>query len=306
MAKKITTDGFISRARSVHGNRYNYSRTKCIKSRESVIIICRKHGQFPQSPDNHLQGRGCPECSHENQRTTTKDFIRRSSLVHGNRYNYSPTEYGQSNKTKVKIICRRHGIFEQSPSNHLKGIGCPSCGKTKRLNTKGFVNRSIDIHGDRYDYSRADYRNNCKEVEIICKKHGIFKQIPANHLNGNGCPRCINRVSKPEIQFLDYLKIPYEKANRQKRIDKFKIDGYDDKTNTIYEFLGDYYHGNPNIYRPNAFNARCHKTHGKLYQKTFQKLNKLKSMGYIVKYIWESDWKAFKNGSAKTLNLQTA
>ena len=83
------------------------------------------------------------------------------------------------------------------------------------------------------------------------------------------------------------------------------MDGYDDKTNTIYEYLGDYWHGNPVKFNANHINKRCGKTCGELYHKTFQRLNNLKSMGYIVKYIWEHDWKQFKRGIDKSPKIST-
>jgi hypothetical protein len=81
------------------------------------------------------------------------------------------------------------------------------------------------------------------------------------------------------------------------------VDGYDPITNTVYEFLGDYYHGNPNIYNSEECNKTCHKTYGKLYLDTITRLNIIKLLGYNVKYIWESDWKQFKKGIVKIPNI---
>ena len=81
------------------------------------------------------------------------------------------------------------------------------------------------------------------------------------------------------------------------------MDGIDYSTNTIYEFLGDFYHGNPEKFNPDNYNKICHKTFKELYENTFNKLNKLKELGYNVKYIWENDWYKFKKEKTPTPNI---
>ena len=111
---------------------------------------------------------------------------------HGNIYDYSLVDL---KKLKVKIICRKHGIFEQNKYSHSYGMGCWECSVEQRANlcrsnTKEFIKKSKLRHGDIYDYSLVDYKNNKTKIIIICKEHGDFKQLPSSHLNGNGCPKC--------------------------------------------------------------------------------------------------------------------
>ena len=101
----------------------------------------------------------------------------------------------------------------------------------------------------------------------------------------------VHYVSKSEIQLLNYLNIPNTKENRQVRILQNKVDGYNPITNTIYEFLGDYWHGNPLKYKSNDIHPESKITFGELYNKTMKKFQILKENGYSVKYIWEIDWK---------------
>ena len=116
-------------------------------------------------------------------------YIGRFNLVHANIYDYSLVEY-RTNRLKVRIICKNHGIFLQSPHDHLKGHGCPSCsGNTKKdsaIQTQDF----IQIHGDTYEYPQVHYENNKTKIDILCKIHGIFQQQPTHHLRGHGCPKC--------------------------------------------------------------------------------------------------------------------
>jgi hypothetical protein len=172
------------------------------------------------------------------------------------------------------------------------------CGlkKNKHLHTeKSFILSAIKIHGNKYDYSNVGYLKKKIKVSIKCKKHGIFNQKPIDHLHGQGCPKCSHLISKPEIEFLDYMGV----KERNCRLSKWKqksVDGFDVTTNTVYEFLGDYWHGNPEIYNLSDIHPKVKKSFGELYENTFKMLDKVKSLGYNVKYIWENDWKRFKNG----------
>jgi hypothetical protein len=120
---------------------------------------------------------------------TTEEFIAKAKAVHGDKYDYSKVEYVDS-KTEVCIVCREHGEFWQKPKNHLSGYGCPICSGRKKMRTIDFINRAKYIHGDKYDYSKAEYKGNTEKVCIICPDHGEFWQRANNHLKGVGCPKC--------------------------------------------------------------------------------------------------------------------
>lgn len=129
------------------------------------------------------------------KKLTTADFIRKAILVHGITYDYSLVDYQRAFE-QVSIICKKHGTeFSQIANNHLRGYGCPECGKAKigvalKGNTLDFVNKAVKVHGDKYDYSEVVYTKTHSKVKIICPKHGEFAQEPANHLAGKGCTGC--------------------------------------------------------------------------------------------------------------------
>ena len=187
--KKLTTPEFIEKSRTVHGDKFDYSEVECIGSVKKVKIICLDHGAFEQTPNSHLSGNGCPKCYFEQKTSITLEFIEKSRTVHRDKYDYSMVEY-VNNATKVKISCSEHGVFEQTPANHLNGNGCPKCGGTSKSNTLEFIEKSRTIHGDKYDYSEVDYINNKTKVKILCFQHGAFEQTPNSHLSGKGCPNC--------------------------------------------------------------------------------------------------------------------
>ena len=117
-------------------------------------------------------------------------FIEKAKNVHGDKYNYSLVEYINS-RTKIKIICPVHGMFEQISKNHLKGSGCSICNKNKA--NYSFSDKALLKHNNKYDYSLVDYIDNKTKIKIICPIHGEFEQKPNDHLNGCGCSLCGNK-----------------------------------------------------------------------------------------------------------------
>lgn len=134
-------------------------------------------------------------------------FLQKAKKTHGDKYGYSLVEY-RNNKTKIKIICPNHGVFEQTPAIHTKGSGCRECSyESKALNTEEFIKKVKLIHGDKYDYSLVNYKNCETYIEIICPIHGKFKQKAGNHLKGNGCKKCsIDNRRKDNDQFITEAK----------------------------------------------------------------------------------------------------
>jgi len=198
--KKFTKEQFINKSNIVHNFEYDYSLVNYINVKTKVIIICKKHGEFKQTPKNHLNKQGCPLC-YGNSRLNKDEFIKRSNIIHNNKYDYSLVKY-KNNKTKVKIICPVHGIFEQTPNSHLLNIGCNKCAKNI-LTTEQFIKKCKNIHGDKYDYSLVNYKNTMIKINIICSKHGIFNQSSIDHLNGSGCPVCSNNKKLTTVDFID-------------------------------------------------------------------------------------------------------
>jgi hypothetical protein len=291
------TDNFIKKSYLLHNDRYDYSLVEYIKSSEKVNIICPLHGKFQQTPNNHLRGQGCRKCVIDNQKSNTIDFIKKSIEIHGNNFIYDYVDYKNA-KLDVIIICPTHGRFQQTPNNHLDGSGCPKCSLIdknikQRSNTINFIEKSNKIHNGKYKYDKVNYQDNNTKVIITCPIHGDFLQKPSGHKRGYGCKSCTITVSKEETIWLDSLNIPNINRNISILVNGyiFNVDAIDYESNTIYEFNGDYYHGNPEIYRGDVINKTINKTFGFLYEKTLKKEQILKDAGYNVKSIWEKDFK---------------
>ena len=213
--RKLTQEQFIERAIKIYGNKYDYSKVKYDGIFKKICIICPEHGEFWKTPDSHLNtGSGCPKCNHKNTPYTTEEFIEKAKTIHNDKYDYSKTVYEKSSKP-ICIICPEHREFWQTPNNHLRGQGCPNCNGHIKLNTEEFIKRSKEVHGDKYEYSKVEYKNNLTKVCIICKEHGEFWQKPASHLSNHGCPICNtvrnSKISQLVESKLKELKIEYIK-----------------------------------------------------------------------------------------------
>ena len=132
-SKKQTLEEFISKAKQIHTDKYDYSKVEYINNSTKVTIICPEHGEFEQTPKQHLIS-GCWKCGvierSESRKLNTDDFISRAKEVHGDYFNYDKTIY-TGHRNKVIIICPKHSEFEQKANGHLNGQGCPVCRESK-------------------------------------------------------------------------------------------------------------------------------------------------------------------------------
>ena len=228
VGRTVTTSKFIEKARNIHGDKYDYSQVNYINSSTPVTIICPKHGEFQLKPSSHLQGNGCSKCS-GNIRLSTERFISKARALYGGKYNYSKVQIIGNNKTKVCIICPIHGEFWQSPNNHLRGAECPSCFGTPKKTTEKFIEEAKIIHGDKYDYSKVEYKGGKEKVCIICPEHGEFWQAANAHLKGSKCPICSRwqrvdgELFKKRGAKVHHNKFDYSKVNYVNRLEKVCI-----------------------------------------------------------------------------------
>jgi very-short-patch-repair endonuclease len=226
--ESIKKYNFIEKAKAIHKNRYDYSKVHYINAKTKIIITCKQHGDFEQSPTNHLSGFNCQKCA-KNLKINTTTFIEKANMTHNNKFDYSKVNYVNAD-TKITIICKEHGEFEQIPDFHLnRKCGCPKCANNITLTNDEFIERATIIHIKKYDYARINYVNNRTNISIICKEHGEFCQTPTRHLAGDGCPSCIN---KTEYKFYIKLLEKYPSIQRQ-----FKADWCKQKLCLPFDFV---------------------------------------------------------------------
>lgn len=247
MSRRKTRDEFIKDSVKIHNKKYDYSLVEYVSNGVKVKIICPIHGIFEIRPNDHLSKKvGCNKCNNASiskSNNVKKNIIKRFNVIHNFKYDYSISEYFRTDD-KIKIICPIHGEFSQTPHHHLKGVGCPKCGNVYKPTTDEFIEQSIKIHGNHYDYSKVKYKNTITKVDIICLKHGPFQVRPNDHLSKkSGCPIC--KLSKGEIlikQFLDENGVEYV---REKTFDNcvyeknLRFDFYLPEYNICIEYDGE-------------------------------------------------------------------
>jgi hypothetical protein len=298
LTRTMTEEEYVIKAKSVHNNSYDYSMTKFKNARNKVTVGCRYHGPFEINGYSHLRGVGCQKCKLSAKYEVDKiKFIDQARIKHQNKFDYSLVDY-QGLNTSVTVICNTHGEFRITPWCHLlRAGGCAKCYGNNPKTTQQFILDAKKRHGDKYDYSLSEYVNAKTPLTIICRVHGEFQQGPNSHLNGSDCPKCHINQSKMEKKWLDSLKIPvrYRQEKIKTKSGKvYTVDAYDPYTNTIYEFNGDFWHGNPRVHDPEHMNHISNKTFKQLYEETLRKEQDLKHSGYNVVSIWESEWKTIQ------------
>ncbi len=442
-----TTIDFISKARTIHASRYDYSLVEYQGTNIKVKIICRIHGEFQQTPNSHINNKcGCPKCA--GLCFSSEDFITKARVLHGDKYDYSKVNYIRYDE-KVIILCKIHGEFLQTPGVHLKPCGCKTCSTIQRKQTcqlkyggpspshSALVQRkqkqtclerygveyaiqspstmkkkkqtTIKRYGVEHAMQNIDIQEKLKQTCINIygvdniRKSDTFKQKVkqtcldkrgvSHHLQTDDCMQKLRDTNKERygVEYAGQVDDFKEKTNAT-NLEKYgterpaqrhllevlhllddavwldnqytirgktsveiandlnttsftvlnylhkhgivvkqqfnasrtcvqwlesimnsenvyiqhgenggefsfnpsdkkqKADGYCAETNTIYEFHGDYWHGNPTLYESNFVNSVNYKTMGELYQKTIERENKIKSLGYNLVVMWENDW----------------
>jgi Zn finger protein HypA/HybF involved in hydrogenase expression len=267
--KKITTSEFKDRAFLIHKGKYSYDKTD-LEHRDSmgkVMITCPIHGDFIQTPKNHLHGQGCPKCNHKSTKYTVDEIKEKIIEKYGDKYDVSLiTEY-RKNTQKLPLVCKEHGYFEATWNDLDNNHGCQVCGKIRnyeplRKTKETFIKESLEIHGDKYDYSLLEYNNAFTNVLIKCKKCGlVFTITPHDHLKGKGCPRCNESHLENEVrEFLDVNGIKHIDRCDKKYFDwlgRQHLDFYLPQYNVAIECQGGQHFRNVDFFgSENGFNYR--------------------------------------------------
>ena len=318
MSKLINNSIFIQRSISLYPGRFDYSLTEYKTAKEKVTIICKKHGAFKITPNSHCDSKsngGCYPCGVESTATKKKQqrfnrLINDCEKIHGDRYDYSlvTRENYTGSNNKIPIICKIHGVFYQSPRKHVtQKNGCKIC-RNESFHIQDFPARCKEIHFmEDYDYTETVYSGMNKNIKVICKTHGPFEILARYFLDKKrGCKKCSikeSNKSRKEIEWLNFLNVPIKNRNIFLKIGNknFNVDAIDYEEKKIYEFYGDFFHGNPLIYKPDEINPLLKESYGDLYKKTIEKENLLKTYKHFeVITIWESEFDKMKINKSKT------
>lgn len=297
----LESNVFIIQANEVHDGKYEYliNKDEWIGSQTKIRIVCPFHGEFLQIASVHKRS-GCRECGKIKRglatRITFDAFLEKATERWGDRFEYFRDEW-IAMEVKTVIRCLEHGRFNMLPRDHLnKKYGCGKCGdeaigRQKRTTVEQLVTKAETIYGkNTYDYSRVVTKSYNHLITVICPQHGSFERRMSKFLLGRGCPTCkLQSGSKIANRWLDGLGI--SGLIKEYRITPSKpVDGYDPATNTVYEFHGDFWHGNPDVFNPQDINPKTGKTYQYHYEKTLLSEKAIRDMGYNLVVMWEYDY----------------
>jgi len=240
---KCNVEDFLKKARNIYGDCYDYSEFDYKGCNTELKIFCKKHKEFFfQKVKHHLLYSGCAKCRGKLQ-YNTEEFIKKAKEIHGNDYNYNEVCYKKSN-IKVKIFCNKHkGYFLQTPNSHYKH-GCHLCGVI-RCNTEEFIKKAREIHGNKYNYEKVNYKNVRTKVKIFCNKHKeYFLQRPDSHYK-TGCPKCTENYFESRVRNIvkkitgkDFIKIKPNWLKNSKTNRPLELDCYNEELKIAIECQG--------------------------------------------------------------------
>lgn len=233
---------------------YDLSKVEYITATVKVRIICKKHGEKLISPFHLLNGRRCKECMGGKLATRFRadiiEVIKKANEVHNYKYDYSKFKYINS-QTKGIIICKEHGEFFMDMNHHInREQKCNIC-KTEEIRHSveeslltTFVEKSKNLHGDRYSYDYVIYLTAKDPVLVTCPKHGNFQVTPDNHINAlSGCPKCSHKISLGELEIRTFIEsLGLKVICNKPLLDRKHIDIFIPSLNIGIEYCGLYYH----------------------------------------------------------------
>lgn len=295
MPKKSNLYEFIEQSKLLFKDLLIYDKVIYVNNATPVTLKCNKNHEFKITPNAHLSyKRWCKICG--GSQYDKQFFIEKAKSINGDEFEYSFIHF-RGVKNNILIRCKKHGLFKQTPDKHINSKQkCPKCDISCKKDQKYFLLKSNEIHNGKYFYELSIFTRMFDKLIITCPIHGDFKQTPANHINHKqGCRQCSIAKSKKEIAWLNLINLPNDKIHRSVRIyinenKYFIVDGFNPLTKTIYEFYGNYWHGNLNMYDPIKINQKSGFTFQELYDKTILRENLLKSAGYNLITMWEQDY----------------
>ncbi len=303
---------FIFCAKKIHGDKYNYTfvTRESVENRKSKFLLKCNTCEYTWNTtiETHINSQcGCPRCAGR-ATWTLEFFIEKANEIHQYKFDYSlvTNEHIQGSGSRIPLKCNKcEYMWAPSIDRHInKKSGCPRCAGVAPWTSKSFIEKANKIHQYKYDYSYVtDESISGHKSKIILKCNtckNIWYPTIAGHINSkSGCPCCsksrgyshaqINRLQSIMIDQNINIQYALSPEGEFKIPSVGKVDGYCAETNTVYEFHGDFWHGNPKCFDPDDINPVNKKTFGELFNKTIEKDNKIRENGFNLVVKWETD-----------------
>jgi hypothetical protein len=310
---RLLTDAYpeIAKEWDSTKNIVTIERVTC-KSNKKVWWVCTSKGHSYEAAVSNRTGRNskCPFCSGskvgtDNNLTVTHpllvtewDSVKNTSV---------PEQFSKGSHKKAWWICSDGHSYQSAINNRVKGTNCPDCQRMRPSNTYNLA-VMYPLLASEWDYSRNTFTpyqitpGSHRKVSWICKQGHTYDAIVLNRRRGTECPRCVNAGhSKVALAWLEHVEkrdqIVIHHAGRGPEHTivingntTTKVDGFCKENNTVYEFHGTYWHGDPRVYSRQDMNKTILKTYGELYDRTITREKAIKQAGYNLEVMWEYDW----------------
>ena len=192
IGEKVRKDDefFLSKSKEVHGDKYDYSKSKYVLGAIPTVVICKEHGEFTILPSEHMRGSGCPACSRDNLFVKEDEFLRRVRKAHGDKYGLDDLGF-TGLAEEVTPVCSVHGKFSIIAGNFAKGAGCKLCSVQElKYTTDSFIAKAKTVYEGMYSYEKTEFSGCRKNITVTCEKHGDFERLAFVFLQGHGCRQC--------------------------------------------------------------------------------------------------------------------
>ena len=206
---------YIAKANVLFNGKYDYTECNPKTCKDKAIIICPIHGKFEMSLDSHVNFKhGCPKCA-KNRKKTNEEIIQLIHEKYGDRFDTSKVNYINF-KTKITLICPKHGEFDIRIDHLLNGYNCPKCRVNKKRDVNDYIYDVQQIHKNedgtpKYKYNGISFKTLNDLIDITCPIHGVFRQRANSHLQGCGCPKCAKNMPYTDETIITAFKYVHDK-----------------------------------------------------------------------------------------------
>lgn len=300
---RMSTEQFISKAVAKHGNKYAYDNVVYVGTFDPIVVDCTKHGSFQTTPQLHIHlGVGCPDCTFQDSSDGYRQAIEGRNIK-------ILTDGILKRATRVDVECGVCGHQWNASvgilfgTSRTKGTDCPICADKQRRISRRCKDISHRIPDENITLV-TPYTGMNKKHTWSCKRcDNQWEATPSKIIySKTNCPKCFSQnYSHMALRWLKSIEqtqgiiIQCFSQGGEYVIPgtRLKVDGYHADTNTVYEFYGDHYHGNLNVFQPHE---HCHPhkrklTAQELFDKTTEREQFLRDSGYNVVTMWEDDFK---------------
>jgi len=317
--QKVCYDNCLATINPALAAEWNYAKnsdkftpeTVTHNSGKSVWWQCLLGHEWRALINDRANGRGCPYCvgkkvCADNCLATVNPQLAAEWHPTRDGVGLTPGGVTAGSHKSVWWVCEKGHWWKAAIYNRVAGRGCPYC--VGQLvcsdNCLATINPQLaaEWHPTRNGVGLTPEfftRNSGKRAYWLCTSGHEWCATIDNRASGTGCPYCVrSAVSKVSQQWLDLLGVSEENREILLKLPgeerSIRVDAFDPTTNTVYEFLGDFWHGNPDVFDSKSRNPINKRTFGSLYNRTMRRLAKISGAGYNLLFIWEKDFNSQK------------